>query len=471
MWKYIHRHLHRQSENTQKEGCRLFDIPWIIILVQFIVILALVLGLFAFFLTRSEYATPSVYSTRTYQNFELQTLSPSSSPLTFRRRYKTSTDSPQSVDFDFSEDLNPVVAPVVEEKLTTTVTTKSSHQSTILEANSFEVFENEESLRAAVFSSSSECSEIGKSILVRGGNAVEAAIATSFCLIGALPNKASLGGGMMMTVKNGDVTTIIARESAPMNTNLEELKKNPELAHVGPKASGTPGMLNGLFRSFQKFSSNRIQWKHLITPTIQQCSKGFELNEDLKNRSGAPALSSFFKANKRNNKLFCNSLATLLTDISEYDNPLDAFYRGEVAQKLVKEIGGYITVSDLEDYESDVKTAICTDIDQDTKVCGPGPPSSFAVLANTYLATKNMSNLIKVNDFVKSSQSLISKIADPMFVKSSKKYAEELAKTSKRSSSETKELSVDFKENGATEVFVIDENNMTVSVTLSLGDE
>ncbi|PIC23214.1 hypothetical protein B9Z55_016988 [Caenorhabditis nigoni] len=474
MWKSIHRHLHRRQATTPpREGCRLFDVPWIIILIQFIVILALVLGLFAFFLTRSESSPPSVYSTRTYQNFELQTLSPSSSPLTFRRRYKSSTETPSTINFDFSEDLEPTLSPVVLPIEVIASTTKS-HQSTILEnVNSVEVFENDENLRAAVFTSSKICSEIGKSILVRGGNAVDAAISASFCLMGALPNKASLGGGMMMTVKkkNGNVTTVIARESAPMNINLEELKKNPELTHVGPKASGTPGVLNGLYRAFQKFSSNRIQWKHLVTPTIQQCNKGFDLNEDLKNRSDAPALASFFKTNMRNNKLFCSGLSAILTEISDYENPLDSFYKGEMAQKLVKEVGGYLTVSDLEDYESDMASALCTEIDTDTKVCGPGPPSSFAVLANTYLATKNMSNLSKVNEFVKSSQGLTYKIGDPMFVKSSKKYAEELSKTSKRTSVETKEVIVNFKENGSTKIFVIDENNMTVSVTLSLGDD
>ncbi|KAF1752786.1 hypothetical protein GCK72_019341 [Caenorhabditis remanei] len=466
----------RNHRNDDTKRGMLFDVPWIIILIQFIVILALVLGLFAFFLTRSESPTPSVYSTRTYQNFELLTISPSSSPLTFRRRYKSSTESPSTIDFDFSEDISPTIAPVPIIPIEIVTSTTKSHKSTILEsesAHSMEIFENDENLRAAVFTSSQACSEIGKSILVRGGNAVDAAIASCFCLMGSMPNKASLAGGMMMTVKkkNGNVTTIIARESAPMNINIEEIKKNPELTHVGPKASGTPGVLNGLFRAFQKFSSNRVQWKHLVLPTVQQCNKGFDLNEDLKNRSNAPALASFFKANMRNNKMFCTGLASILTEISEYENPLDSFYRGEMAQKLVKELGGYLTVSDLEDYESDMNSAICTDIDVDTKVCGPGPPSSFAVLANSYLATKNMSNLSKVNDVVKSSLGLTSKIADPMFVKSSKKYAEELSKTSKRTSAENKDLNINFKENGSTEILVIDEDNMTVSVTLSLGDD
>ncbi|CAI2353513.1 unnamed protein product [Caenorhabditis sp. 36 PRJEB53466] len=446
----------------------LFDIPWIIILIQFIVILALVLGLFAFFLTRTG-SSVQTYSTRTYQSFELQTMSPSSSPLTFRRRYKTTSESPQEVDFDFSEDVAPT-----EERVVTIAPTTKFHHSTLLEAaNSVEVFEHDESLRAAVFTVSQTCSELGKSILVRGGNAVDAAIAASFCLMGAAPNKASLAGGMVMTVKSktGNATTIMARESAPLNTDVEQLQKHPELAQVGAKAVGTPGVLNGLFRAYQKFTSNSVPFKQLVLPTIQQCIRGFELPEDLKNVSRTSALSSFFKANQQNDKLFCGSLAATLTEISEYENPLEAFYHGEMAQKLVKELGGYLTVSDLEDYESDVNAAICTEIDTDTKLCGPGPPSLFAVLANTYLATKNMSNLDKVNEVVRSSVGLAAKIADPMFAKSSKKYAEELAKTSKRNSAEIKESSVNFTEDGSTEVLVIDENNMTVSVTLSLGDD
>lgn len=208
-----------------------------------------------------------------------------------------------------------------------------------------------------------------------------------------------------------------------MNADIDELKKNPELTHVGPKASGTPGTLNGLYRAFQKFSSNRVQWKHLVLPTIQQCNKGFKLSEDLKKRSSAPALAQFFKANVQKDKILCTSLSTLLTDIADYESPLDAFYHGETAQKLAKELGGYMTASDLEDYESDMSSAICSEIDVDTKVCGPGSPSSFAVLANTYLATKSeqffrspktlkfawfihvLSNFILISRYVKSRES------------------------------------------------------------------
>uniref|UniRef100_A0A8R1INN3 Uncharacterized protein n=1 Tax=Caenorhabditis japonica TaxID=281687 RepID=A0A8R1INN3_CAEJA len=102
---------------------------------------------------------------------------------------------------------------------------------------------------------------------------------------------------------------------------------------------------------------------------------------------------------------------------------------------MVDELGGYLGVSDLEDYESDVNTAICSDLDVETKVCGPGAPSLFAVLANAYLATKNMSNLEKVNEKVtRSSIALAAKIADPMFVKSSTKYAQDLAQSAKPTS-------------------------------------
>uniref|UniRef100_A0A8R1EMM1 Gamma-glutamyltransferase n=1 Tax=Caenorhabditis japonica TaxID=281687 RepID=A0A8R1EMM1_CAEJA len=249
----------------------LFDIPWIIILVQFIVILALVLGLFAFFLIRSD-SSQVAYSTRTYQNFELQTISPRESPLTFRKLYKTTSES-SVMDFDFSEDHSGESNGIsTSQQSNPPVLVEEAIQSESI--NSLEAPDHEENLRAAVFTQSHQCSEIGKSVLVRGGNAVDAAISTSFCLMGALPNKASLAGGMIMIVRSKDgrnVTTIMARESAPLNTKVEELKKNPGLAKVGSKAVGTPGVLNGLFRAFQKFSSARIQWKHLVLPTIQHC--------------------------------------------------------------------------------------------------------------------------------------------------------------------------------------------------------
>ncbi|CAI5452442.1 unnamed protein product [Caenorhabditis angaria] len=411
-----------------------FDVTWIIVLVQFIVILFLIIALFAYILSRPiEFQTTN---SKTVKNHELRTL-PDFTTITFRRRFKTSTSTAatttSSAKVDFSEDVNP--------------------QS--------ESSENLDSFHAAVLSESNICSEIGRSILVRGGNAIDSAISTSFCLMMAFPNKASLGGGMLLLVKesNGTMKTIMARETAPMNTDVNELKKSPQLSISGEKSIGVPGMLNGLFRAYEKFSSGRLSWKQLIIPVLQQCVKGFEYNQSIKNE-----VKMLAKNNPNaTNILDCSTLAMTLSDLIDYENPFDSVLYEKMSQY------GYLSPADFEDYESDLNNARCTTIDNDIKVCGPGPPSLFSVLVNSYSLTKNMSNIEKVNEVVKSNINSAYKIADPIFYQLSRKFADDLMRSSKKSEYQ-KDLNVNFREDGSTMITVIDENNMTVSLILSLGD-
>ena len=73
-----------------------------------------------------------------------------------------------------------------------------------------------------------------RSILLRGGNAVDAAIAASACLTAALPHRASLGGGLTMTILNGrDCMTVNARETAPASTRAEYFTQRREEAVLG----------------------------------------------------------------------------------------------------------------------------------------------------------------------------------------------------------------------------------------------
>ncbi|KAK6024308.1 hypothetical protein OSTOST_09885, partial [Ostertagia ostertagi] len=62
---------------------------------------------------------------------------------------------------------------------------------------------------AAVYSDHKSCSEIGRSILLRGGNAVDAAISAFFCLSAALPHRGGLGGGLMATIYNASTCTTL----------------------------------------------------------------------------------------------------------------------------------------------------------------------------------------------------------------------------------------------------------------------
>ena len=73
-----------------------------------------------------------------------------------------------------------------------------------------------------------------RSILLRGGNAVDAAIAASVCLTAALPHRASLGGGLTMTILNGrDCMTVNARETAPASARAEYFTQRREEAVLG----------------------------------------------------------------------------------------------------------------------------------------------------------------------------------------------------------------------------------------------
>ncbi|CAB3396884.1 unnamed protein product [Caenorhabditis bovis] len=466
-------------------GLRL-DLPWIIILIQFIVIIAMLISIFAYLITKptSEMAMPEDSSTKTYENFELQT-HPQSSSIAFRRRFKSSTVQPQSIDIDFSEDIfeeDPKkIEPIRKQSSPVIVNSIESEHS-----SEYEHFESE-NLRTAVTSESAVCSEFGRSVLVRGGNAVEAAICTSFCLMATLPDRASLAGGMMMVVSNpnGSVISINARESAPMAVSIEQLRKKPKLSQTGAKAIGVPGAVNGLWRAFEKFQSGTIMWKHLMIPTIQLCAKGVDVNKELGSQlqkyvtlinSSETSRQMLMKPDSNtplseSDRFQCNSLASTLSELSEYDNPLDGFYRGELARKLVNDIeDGYLSLSDMEDYECDVNEALCTTVDIGTRLCGPGPPSLFPLLVHDYLTTKNMVSLRKIEEIIKSNMRFAKNLADPVFHKPSKGFAESLMKKLKLGDeADFKEVKVDFAESGSTSIFVVDEHNMKVSMTLSIG--
>src|SRR6188768_1675900 len=68
-----------------------------------------------------------------------------------------------------------------------------------------------------VVSSSDLASDLGASILAKGGNAVDAAVATAFALAATHPSAGNLGGGGFMIVRtpNGQATTFDYREKAP----------------------------------------------------------------------------------------------------------------------------------------------------------------------------------------------------------------------------------------------------------------
>ncbi|CAK5123469.1 unnamed protein product [Meloidogyne enterolobii] len=137
--------------------------------------------------------------------------------------------------------------------------------------------------KAAVVSDNVICSEIGRNVLLRGGNAVDAAISVSFC-IGALNYpSAGLGGGFLMTFFrrfDGKCLTIDALGIIPSPANNDT---NP--IENGYKSVSVPGELHGLWTAYKRFGSGRITWNNLIMPTVHLLNEGFPVSQALEKLS------------------------------------------------------------------------------------------------------------------------------------------------------------------------------------------
>nr|CAD2204235.1 unnamed protein product [Meloidogyne enterolobii] len=225
--------------------------------------------------------------------------------------------------------------------------------------------------KAAVVSDNVICSEIGRNVLLRGGNAVDAAISVSFC-IGALNYpSAGLGGGFLMTFFrrfDGKCLTIDALGIIPSPANNDT---NP--IENGYKSVSVPGELHGLWTAYKRFGSGRITWNNLIMPTVHLLNEGFpvsqaleklskiygdkfgnETNKDIRNLFLNPSNGDYF----REGQIIRNpQLAETLKKLALTNDPINLFYgnNGAIAKQIVEEFtqnGALITRKDLHSYRS-----------------------------------------------------------------------------------------------------------------------
>ena len=215
-------------------------------------------------------------------------------------------------------------------------------------------------------------SEVGAKILKKGGNAVDAAVATGLALAVVLPRAGNLGGGGFMVVylKEEDKTIAIDyREKAPSAATRDLfLDKNGDYdrkkAQFSLLSSGVPGSVAGFHHALTKYGT--LSWQEVLEPAIRLAEEGFVIPHDLANTlaskryrerlSSDPAAAKvFFKEDKglysAGEILIQRDLALTLKELST--NGPDAFYTGKIAQLIVKEMernGGLITLEDLKNY-------------------------------------------------------------------------------------------------------------------------
>ena len=221
--------------------------------------------------------------------------------------------------------------------------------------------------KAMVVSARVEASEIGSSILKKGGNAYDAMVATHFALAVVYPVAGNIGGGGFMVYRNNDGTkgALDFREKAPITAHkdmyldsLGNVIKNKSV--LGAHALGIPGSVAGVFEVHQKLGS--LPFSDLVQPAIDLAKNGITITEkqanDLNN-----ATARFRKVNnyktvfdkkwKVGDVLIQTELARTLERIRDFGK--DGFYKGKTAELLVDyitELGGIITYEDLEKYQA-----------------------------------------------------------------------------------------------------------------------
>ncbi len=249
-----------------------------------------------------------------------------------------------------------------------------------------------------VVSAESEASQAGVEILQKGGNAVDAAVATGFALAVVHPAAGNVGGGGFMVIRfdDGRTTTFDYREKAPAAASRDMyLDENGEvvegLSRRGYLASGVPGSPAGLLLAHQRYGS--LSLDDVMAPAIRLAAKGYRLsradarsfNRNYSGFSRYPGTKKYFTKGSpdlqyEEGELFVQKdLADVLRRIR--DRGRDGFYRGRTAELIAAEMergGGLITLEDLANYEA-VEREPVESTYRDYRIISMRPPSSGGV--------------------------------------------------------------------------------------------
>lgn len=220
-----------------------------------------------------------------------------------------------------------------------------------------------------VASQNKYATQVGLDILKRGGNAVDAAVATSLALGVTEQYHSGIGGGgfiLIFMANSKGAVAIDAREKAPLKAHRgmyageDDTKKSTE----GALAVAVPGLLAGLDRALDEFGTMTLE--EVITPSIRLARDGFQIGvyysrkiaekeEKLKRH---PETAKLYllpdgSAPPPDYILVQEDLARTYEEIAEVG--VDYMYHGDLAKRIARYVqgqGGIITTGDLASYRA-----------------------------------------------------------------------------------------------------------------------
>jgi gamma-glutamyltranspeptidase len=215
-------------------------------------------------------------------------------------------------------------------------------------------------------------SAAGAAVLERGGNVVDAGIATAFALGVVEPEASGIGGdGQAILFLKGMAEPIVVeyKDMTPMRATPD----NPRLftpaggrtAPDGPTVANIPGVVAGLDLLYRKYGSQKIPWADLIAPAVKLADEGYILDEALPTTiaEGRDSFAKYPEAariylpggrvpragDRFVNKDYAETLRTLAKEGG------DSFYRGSIARRIADDMaanGGVIAFEDLAQYRA-----------------------------------------------------------------------------------------------------------------------
>lgn len=231
-------------------------------------------------------------------------------------------------------------------------------------------------------------------VMRRGGNAVDAAVATAFVLAVTYPEAGNIGGGGFMMIYMHDQPAFVDyRETAPAAATRDMYLDDQgnvikDASTIGARAAGVPGTVAGLWLAHKRFGKR--PWRELLQPAIRLARQGFtaplhmaqRVEEALPTYAGRTNFDRYFGHVHGAETFRQPELAATLSRIAAAG--AREFYHGRTARLLVaqmKKDGGLISAKDLADYQARWRDPLVADW-RDLKLLTAPLPSSggFALI-------------------------------------------------------------------------------------------
>ncbi|KAF9647325.1 gamma-glutamyltranspeptidase [Thelephora ganbajun] len=363
----------------------------------------------------------------------------------------------------------------------------------------------------AVASENVLCSEIGVDVMKNGGNAVDAAVAATFCTGVVNMFSSGIGGGGFMVVrvptskdgKSSEVWTVDFRETAPALANKTMYIRDPTQAMLGGLSVAIPGEVRGLEEAHKRWGS--LPWERLVQPSVELAA-GWRVGRELTRRINNPLVRTLMTGTQDWSDIFAPdghilqegdiirraNLSRTLSIIAR--EGARGFYQGPVADAIVdkvRETGGILTHEDLKDYSVIIEPALQGSY-LSRKVYTSHAPTSGPVLLHMLnimehydLFEEGMTglNVHRLIEAIKFGFSARTRVADPAFLDDlddldyikklpTKQYAAKVVANITDDATHTPDYYNPVfdvpSDHGTSHTSIVDKNGMAVSITSSV---